>query len=189
MYVTSRPTFFFQLWLKSQVSSLVIRFPWNRLVDTVSSLFVCHVASSLRTLVLIRLITMITSMHLTLDAASSCVGMTILFREVALLVVLVLLRHVHIFEVRIDWLTVTVMQAIFLSPFHLSSSLLSGLCTFSFFLIESVIVSSFASDLLMSSFFFDYYFRSGNRTYLLCSCSAFSSSALNDAPRSFYFFE
>ena len=90
--------FFFQLWLKSQVSSLVIRFPWNRLVDTVSSLFVCHVASSLRTMVLIRLITMITSMHLTLDAASSCVGIAILFREVVLLVVLTLLRHVFIFE-------------------------------------------------------------------------------------------
>ena len=65
---------YIQLWLKSQVPSLVIRSPWNRLVDTMSSLIVCHVPSSLRTLVLFKIITMITSMHLTLDSASSCVG-------------------------------------------------------------------------------------------------------------------
>ena len=111
---------YIQLWLKSQVPSLVIRSPWNRLVDTVSSLFVCHVASSLRTLVMFRFFTMITSMHLTLDAKSSCVGIAILSREVALLVVLVFPRHVYIFEVRIDWLSATVMQSKYFSLFHLS---------------------------------------------------------------------
>ena len=132
---------------------------------------------------------MITSMHLTLDSASSCVGSPYFF------------GRSHCSSSWFSRVTYTSSkfelidsrrQSCSRNIFHssISFNLHGVVCALLLsFLIESVIVSSFASDLLMSSYFFDYYFRSGHRKYLPCSCSVFSSSALNDAPRFFYFFK
>ena len=112
-----------QLWLKSQTSSLVIRSPWDRLVNAVSL--------SLRlSWPRISPLSELWSCSKWLWCLLRCISRSILktrvlesrffFQKVALLLVLVFPRHVHIFEVRIDWLAVTVMQSKYVSLFHLS---------------------------------------------------------------------